>query len=152
MDYKEKIDKAFKENVPETEMSSEDFRFLLKLLMNEDANLNIDLDELDKNSEIYKYFKSTIESFLAQIILTRIKHLTTLKMSLGALIGLLTFMENAGDCVVYTLYLQYKLEPNSLVTLRVFCEEALPHGMFSREQLKNIWSILKSTDDTTKNL
>jgi hypothetical protein len=119
--------------------------------MDKDVNMKIDINKIDKNSEIYKHFEPVIKSFLAQVFLTRIENLTTLKMSLGALIALLMYMENAGDCVIYSLYLQHKIEPNTLVTLDVFCQDAFRWGMFSREQLKNIWGILQTPDSKIKN-
>jgi hypothetical protein len=143
MNYIDRIDKAFENNVPKTPMTVKDSKILMSLLMSKDNNMNIDINELDKNSEIYQHFEPLINSFLAQIFLKRMEALTTLKMSLGALIMLLMYIDSPGNAVIYLYYLQGKLAPNTLVTLNIYSIKAFPWGVFNKNQLIKIWDAQK---------
>jgi hypothetical protein len=150
--YEEKVIEAFKVNQPDMEMTPEDARLLLSLLMSKDPTLKTDVNKLDKNSDVYKHFQPMIESFVSQVFLKRVENCTSLKISLGALIMLLLYMENPRNAVIYTYYLDYKLEPNTLVTLNVFGERAFPWGMFTPQQLDNIWEAMQPEKKPAKKL
>jgi hypothetical protein len=152
MDYMIRIDRIFEKILPQTPMKKEDAGVLMNLLMANDPDMNIDINDLDKNSEIYKHFEPVINSFLAQVFLKRIEYFTTLKMSLGALVLMLLYIESPGDSTIYTYYLHGKLAPNTLMTLDVFAMQAFPWGVFSPEQLREIWDAQKrkEDDDVTK--
>jgi hypothetical protein len=110
-----------------------------------------DLNEIDKDSEIYKHFKPLIESFPSQIFLKRLAGLTELRMTLGALIILSLYMKNPGICAMYAYYLYHKLPPNTLITLDKFSINLFPWGMFSKAQLDKIWDAQKrESEDETK--
>ena len=142
MNYKERIDKAYKDNYPETEMSKEDTGLFIFLLRHTDQNLKVDINTISKDSEIYQHFKPIVESFVAQVFLKRLEHFTTLKISLGALIMLLLTMESPGAAVMTIYYLHRKLKPNTLIDINMF-KEAFPDGSFSQEQLNKIWEAQK---------
>ena len=147
MNYKERIDKAFKENIPETEMSKEDFIILATILQSKQPEMNMDVNKLSKNSETYKHFKDLIESFSVQVFLKRLESLTKLKISLGALIMLFLTIEGPGEAVMVVYYLYRKLQPNTLIDMDVYCKQAFPWGMFSKEQFETIWDLQKKQKD-----
>ena len=146
MNYKERIDKAFKENIPETEMSKDDFLILATILQSKQPEMNMDVTKLNKNSEIYKHFKELIESFSVQVFLKRLECHTKLKISLGALIMLFLTIEGPGNAVMVVYYLYRKLQPNTLINMDVYCKEAFPWGMFNEEQFKTIWLAQKKQE------
>ena len=152
MDYMDRIDKVFENNPPNTPMTKEDMKIFIRFLLDKDDNMSMDINQLDKSSEIYKHFEPLINSFIAQIFLRRIECMTTLRMSLGALIVLLMYMDSPGNAVMYAYYLHGKLAPNTLVDLDVFSIKAFPWGVFSKEQLNTIWNAQKrkKDDDVSK--
>jgi hypothetical protein len=139
---KQKLIDIFEKHTPSTPMTEDETMVMMNLLMSKDKNFTCDLNEIDKESEIYKHFKPLIESFQARVFLSRIKALTSLKISLGALIILMHHMESAGKAVMLTFYLYYKLPMNTLVTVETFAE-LFPWGFFSEEQLNKIWDAQK---------
>ena len=144
---KERLVMAFENNRPNTPLTEEETRVLMNILLSQDKNLNINIDELDKNSKIYAHFNPLINSFQAQVFLKRLQGLSTIKMSLGALIMLVFYMETPGSSVMYAYYIHTKLAPNTLVNMNVFSTDLFPWGMFSKEQLKNIWDAQKVKHD-----
>lgn len=144
---KERLVKAFENNSPHTELTEEETKVLLSIILSKEESLNIDINQLDKKSEIYVHFKPLIDSFQAQVFLKRLEGLSTVKMSLGALIMLLQYMNSAGSCVMYAYYIHSKLAPNTLVDMDTFSIKLFPWGMFSREQLNSIWDAQKVKHD-----
>lgn len=147
MNYKDRIDKAYKDNRPETEMSHEDFILCGTILNSKQPEMNVDITKLNKNSEIYIHFMDLIESFSAQVFLKRLESLTKLKISLGALIMLFLTIEGPGNAIMVLYYLYNKLKPNTLISMDVYCKEAFPWGMFSEEQFETIWAVQKKQKD-----
>ena len=143
---KQKLIDAFESREPRTPMTEDETHFFMNILLSGESELNADVNELDKESETYKHFKPLIESFVAKVFLKRLELLTTLKMSVGALIILMMHMESPGACVMYAFYLHHKLPPNTLVTVGTFAE-AFPWGFFSNKQLIEIWDIQKVGND-----
>jgi len=131
---------------PNKEMSEEEMEIFLLFLTSKDPAMNVDIDELDKESEIYKHFKPVIMSFQGQILIKRLKVSANIKLSLSALIMLLHYMPNAGAAVIHSLYIQNKLPDNTLVTLDVYTKRLFPWGNFSEEQLNAIWKELDAKE------
>jgi hypothetical protein len=152
MDSVNKLKEVFETNQPSTELTEEDAKILMSFLMSKDKNLDIDIKDLDKDSDIYKHFQPLIESFVSQVFLKRVENCTSLKISLGALIILLIYMDNPRNAVIYTYFLDYKLQPNTLVTLDILSRKALPWGVFSLEQLDNIWNAMQPEKKPKKKL
>jgi hypothetical protein len=123
-------------------MSVEEMEIFLLFHTSKDPTINFDIDELDKESEIYKHFKPIIMSFQGQILIKRLKVSANIKMSLSALIMLLHHMPNAGAAVIHSLYIQNKLPENTLITLDTYTKRLFPWGNFSEEQLSEIWKEL----------
>lgn len=146
---KEKLVEIFDKHTPNTEMSEDEMMLMMGIMMGKDKSLSVDIDELDKNSEIYKHFKPLIESFQGQVFLKRLKAFTTLKMSLGAFAILLQHMPTLGSCVMYTFYLYNKLPENTLITVETF-GDVFPWGFFSETQLNEIWSAQKVNSENAK--
>ena len=144
---KQKLIDIFNQHSPNTEMSEDETITMFKIMLSKDPNLSCDLDEIDMESDVYKHMKPLIKAFQAQVFLGRLKHMTSLKISLSALIILMHHMESAGSAVMYAFYLSYKLPENTLITVDKFVE-VFPWGFFSNEQLNKIWDAQKvSTDD-----
>jgi hypothetical protein len=144
---KQKLIDIFEKHSPNTQMSEDETILMFNLLMSEDPNFSCNIEEIDKNSEIYKHFKPLIESFQARVFLSRLKHMTSLKISLGALVILMHHMESAGKAVMLVFYLYYKLPVGKLITVETITE-LFPWGFFSNEQLNEIWDAQKvGTDD-----
>jgi len=146
---KQKLIDIFDKHSPNTPMDEEETMVMLKILISEDPNLSCDINEIDKGSEVYKHMKPIIESFQARVFLGRIKALTSLKISLGALIILIHHMESAGKAVMLAFYLHYKLPINTLVTVNTFAE-LFPWGFFSEEQLNEVWDAQKVSEDDSE--
>lgn len=139
---KQKLIDIFEKHTPNTQMSKDETMVMFNFLMSKDKNFSCDLNEIDKESEIYKHFKPLIESFQAQVFLSRLKHMTSLKISLGALVILMHHMESAGKAVMHVFYLYYKLPAEKLITVETFAE-LFPWGFFSEQQLNEIWNAQK---------
>lgn len=148
MNKQELID-IFEKHTPSTPMSEDETMTMFSIMMSKDPNLSCDLNEIDKNSEVYQHMKPLIDSFQAQVFLSRIKALTSLKISLGALLILIHHMESAGKAVMLTFYLYNKIPENTLVTVETI-GEVFPWGFFSDEQLNKIWDAQKVRTDDRK--
>lgn len=139
----EKLQKAFDENQPRTELTKEQMISLMSIIMSKNPDFDVDVDTLDKESEIYKHFKPLLDEFVIQVFVTRIHKLTTHRVTLGVLIFLYEFLKNPAICVMYSFYIDTKLAANTLITLKTLCENVFPWGMFSEEQLNTIWEAQK---------
>ena len=146
---RQKLIDIFDKHTPNTEMSEEEMMMMLNIMMSEDKDFSTDIEILDEESEMYKHFKPLIESYQGQIFLKRIKHFTSLKMSLGAFAMLLQYMPTPGACVMYCFYLDSKLPKYSLVTVQTF-GEVFPMGFFNEAQLKDIWAAQKVDTENEK--
>jgi len=139
---KQKLIDIFEKHNPSTQMSKDETMTMFNLLMTKDPNLTCDLNEIDVESEIYKHFKPLIKAFQSQVFLSRLKALTSLKITLGALIILMHHMESAGKAVMMVFYLYHKLPEDTLITVEGI-SEVFPWGFFSDEQLNKIWDAQK---------
>jgi len=117
------------------------------MLMSPNSELNTDIELIDKNSEIYNHFKPLITAFPIQIFLNRVKF-AELKITLGAAILLAEHVAVPGKAVMYAYYLYSKLTPGTLITADVFSTKLFPWGMFSEEQLDEIWDLQKVDSKT----
>ena len=144
----ERLTKAFADNQPKTPMTPEETRIFMNLMLTDDPNISMDVNELDKKTDFYKHFKPLVESFVAKVFLGRLKSLTTHRITVGALIILMQYMKSPGNCVMYVYYINSKLAPNTLIDINVIAMDLFPWGMFSDEQLNDIWDAQKvrSTD------
>ena len=150
MNRQELID-IFNQHSPNTPMSEDETIAYMNMLMSKEPIFDVDLDEADKEDPNYIYFKPLIDEFVPQVFLGRLKAMTSLKMTLGALIILIQHMESPGNAVMYTYYLHYKLPDYTLITLKTISEQLFPFGMFSEKQLNDIWGAQKvSGDDRPK--
>ena len=146
---KEILHKLFDDNQPNTPMSEDESKFFMGMILSKDPVYNTDFNFIGKDSEIYKHFKPVFEAFQVQVFLKRLEVLTSLRISLGALIMIAMQLESAGNAVMYAYYLNYKRQPHTLITIDVFARELFPWGTFSPEQLNAIWAGQK---DGSKNL
>ena len=106
---------------------------------------------MDKETEVYKHFKPLIDSFPIQVFLKRLEHMTTLKITLGALIALAEHIsKSAGTAVMYVYYMHHKLPANTVVDITVISMNLFPFGFFSEEQLHEIWECQKLAPDKRK--
>jgi hypothetical protein len=142
-----RLAKLFEDNRPETEMSADEMRTMMAILMSKEPAFNTPVDDLDKESEIYKHFKPVLDGIQMQIFLTRLKHVAKMRITLGAFIMIAEHLESAGTAVMYVYYIWLKLNAHTLITSTVLCEELFPWGFFSHEQLNKIWSAQKITKE-----
>jgi len=149
MNKNELID-VFNQHSPTTPMTEEETKIMFQILMSSEPEFNVDINKINKNSEIYKHFKPLIMAFQSQVLLKRLELLTSLKMTLGALIILLHHMQTAGNAVMLAFYMQYKLPKNTLVTLDILSKNLFPWGFFSDEQLHEIWTAQKVSGSDRK--
>jgi len=143
-----KLIEIFKRHNPRTLMSEEETRIFFHLATTKEIEFNQTIDELDKRSKIYKHFKPLIDGFQMQVFLSRLKHMTSLKITLGAFIMIAQHLDSAGVAVMLAFYIHNKLPANTVVDINVASMELFPFGFFSNEQLNQIWDEqkVKSTD------
>jgi hypothetical protein len=149
---KERLKEIFVKHTPCTPMDNEEMMVFMKLLLSKDEAIGTDIYELDKSSEIFKHFKPLLEGFQMQVFLSRLRHMTTLKISLGAFIAIAQHLLSAGSAVMHVYYLQSKLPENTFITLDVVSRELFPMGFFSEEQLNRIWEEQKTNRDETEGM
>lgn len=140
---KQKLIDIFNQHSPITEMSEDETMAFMNMLLSKDPIFDVDLNEADKDNPTYKHFIPLIREFVPQVFLLRLKAMTSLKMTLGALIILCMHMPSPGAAVMHTFYLHYKLKDYTLITLKVLSEQLFPWGMFSEQQLNDIWDAQK---------
>ena len=142
MNRQELID-IFNQHFPNTPMTEDETMAYMNMLMSQDPIFDVNLDEADKEDQNYKHFKPLLDEFISKVFLKRLEVMTSLKMSLGALIILSFHMPNPAVAIMHCFYLSYKLPANTLVTLKVISEKLFPWGMFSDKQLNDIWDAQK---------
>lgn len=140
---REKLIDIFNQHSPNTPMSEDETMAYMNMLLSKDQIFDVDINLADKEDPSYKHFKPLIDEFVPQVFLKRLEIMTSLKMSLGALIILSMHMPSPGAAIMHTFYLHYKLPDYTLVTLDVISNQLFPFGMFSDKQLKTIWDAQK---------
>ena len=146
---KQDLVKIFGKHNPNTQMSEDESMMMMNILMTKDSPFNIDLDEMDKESKEYVHFKPVIDSFLGQIFLSRLRGLTTIKMSLGAFVMIMQHIQKPTDCVMYAYYLGLKLPKETLLTVNNM-SDVFAWGFFNEYQLNKIWEAQKVDIDSHK--
>ena len=149
---KQKLIEIFKQHNPNTPMTEEETMVAMKLMMSGDKTFQTPIDELDTESEVYKHFKPLLDDFLPQVFLKRLEHLTSLRITLGALIMIAQHLQSPGNAVMYVFYLHTKLPENTVVTINEISMDLFPWGFFSQEQLQTIWDAQKVRSDECKEL
>jgi hypothetical protein len=142
-----RVAKLFQDINPDTVMSEEEMRVMMGIMLSKEPALKQSIDDLDKESEIYKHFKPLLDGFQLQVFLTRLKHVAKMRITLGAFILLAQHLESAGSAVMYAYYCWLKLAPHTLITTDVVAEDLFPWGFFSDEQLNSLWDAQKITTE-----
>ncbi len=140
---KERLTSIFDKYHPNTPMTEGENMFTIRLMFSTDENLRKDINEIDKESEIYKYFEPLINGFQMQVFLKRLEHLAKMKISLGAFLITAIHLESAGSAVMYAYYMFHKLPKNCFIGIEEVGTKLFPWGFFSEEQLKAMWSEQK---------
>jgi hypothetical protein len=140
---KQRLTDIFNKNRPGTPMTEDETRFSIHLMMSRDENLLKDINEADKESELYKHFEPLIKGFQMQIFLKRLEHLAKMKISLGAFLMIAIHLENAGSAVMYAYYIFNKLPKNCFIGIEEVSAKLFPWGFFSNEQLEKMWDEQK---------
>ena len=141
---KERLIQIFKKHTPNTQMSEEEMRIFIGLATTKEKEFGQTIEELDKNSEVYKHFKPLIDGFQLQVFLMRLRHMTSLRITLGAFIVIAQHLNSAGVAVMYAFYLHNKLPKNTLIDINTIALRLFPYGFFSEEQLREIWEEQKA--------
>ena len=97
---KKKLIEAFEKHNPRTPMTEDETKIMMTLMMSKNIQFSTPIDELDKESEIYKHFKSLIDSFQGQVFLKRLQTFTSLKMTLGAFVPNIMVIGSSGGSSV----------------------------------------------------
>lgn len=134
---------AFNANPPRDPMSEDETMVLMSILMSRNPDYDIAIDKLDKESEIYKQYKPILDIWIVQVFLKRLEVLSTVRMSLGALLALTYRLNNAGSAVMYAFYIHNAFPENTVVDVNLFSSQLFPWGYFSEAQLKSIWDSQK---------
>lgn len=140
---REELISIFNQHSPNTPMSEDETMAYMNMLLSKEPIFDVDLNLADKEDPNYQHFKPLIDEFVPQVFLKRLEVMTSLKMSLGALIILSFHIPTPGAAVMHCFYLHYKLPDYTLVTLDVISKQLFPFGMFSEKQLKEIWDKQK---------
>ena len=117
---KERLTSIFDKNRPSTAMDEDLTNFFLSIMLSKDENLAKDINEVDKESEIYKHFEPLIKGFQMQVFLKRLEHLAKMKISLGAFLITAIHLESAGSAVMYAYYMFHKLPKNCFIGVKKF--------------------------------
>lgn len=144
--YKEIINSAFDKQSPNTEMSEMETNIMLSVLLSKDKTLQQKVQDVDFETEYGKKLKGLVAIPQVQVFLKRLELLTTLNITMGALILISQHFQNMGESVMYCYYLKYKLPENTLITPTTIAQ-TFPWGFFSKEQLKEIWDAQKVKGD-----
>jgi len=144
---KNRLIEIFEKHIPSTQMSEEEMMVLMNLLLSKDEEFKKPIEELDKTTELYKHFKPLLEGFQMQVFLSRLKHMTSLRITLGAFIVIAQHLNSAGSSVMHVFYLHNKLPANTLVSVEVISMKLFPFGFFSEKQLNDIWDEQKVRAD-----
>ena len=142
-----RVGKLFQDVEPDTIMSEEEMRVMMGIMLSKEPAFKQSIDDLDKESEIYKHFKPLLDGFQLQIFLTRLKHVAKMRITLGAFIMLAQHLESTGTAVMYAYYCWLKLAPHTLITSDVVAEDLFPMGFFSDKQLNSLWDAQKLTGE-----
>lgn len=140
---KEKLAEIFSKNLPRDPLTEEESMLLIGMFMSGKDELNIPISEIDKNSDFYKEIKPVLEAFEIKVFLKRLEVLSTVKMTMGVLAMIMQRIHSVADVVMYAYHIHTKLQPNTLVDLNVFSRTLFPLGMFSAQQLREIWDAQK---------
>lgn len=140
---KARLVKIFNDNHPRTEMSKDEMMIFMGMIMSKDESLKLCVDELDKESKIYKELKPLFEGFQLKVFLGRLEALTSLRITVGAFVILSQYFSNAGVAVMYAYYLHQMLPANTIVDVHVISEKLFPWGFFSPDQLSKMWDEQK---------
>lgn len=140
---KERLIKIFEKNNPRSVMGEDEMKVFMNLLLSKEKDFKKPIDQLNKKTELYKHFKPLLDGFQMQVFLSRLKHMTSLDITLGAFIVIAQHLLSAGDAVMYAFYLHNKLPKDTLITVDVIAEDLFPWGFFSKEQLNQMWDEQK---------
>lgn len=144
---KNRISEIFDQYSPNTPLSNEETELMINVILSDDLNLTKNVEEFDKKSKDYKRI---ISIFQAQVFLSRLKAFTTLKISFGCLLLLLEHIKTPGKAVMYAYYMFKKLPENTFIDINVYTTQLFPWGMFSNEQLNEIWDKQKINKEEFK--
>lgn len=140
---KERLTSIFDNHRPDTQMDDDECKFVMNLMLSRDENFKMDMNDVDKESEIYKHFEPIVKGFQMQVFQKRVEHLGKMKISLGAFLMIAIHLNSPGDAVMYAYYLFHKLPKNTFVTIDEVSMKVFPWGFFSEKQLKDMWDAQK---------
>lgn len=140
---KKRLVEIFEKHNPRTQMTEGELWIAMGLMLTMEQEFHKPIEELDKRTKTYKHFKPLIDGFQMQVFLSRLKHMTSLRITLGAFIMIAQHLNSAGSAVMHVFYLHHKLPANTLVDVNVVSMNLFPFGFFSEKQLNEIWDEQK---------
>lgn len=145
---RERLTSIFEKNHPKTPMTEDESKMTIRILMSEEPELLKDINDVDKNSEIYKHFEPIINGFQMRVFLSRLEHHAKLKISFGAFLMIAIHLDSAGTAVMYAYYLFHKKHPaDKFIDITKVTLELFPWGFFSEKQLDEMWKEQKVKAD-----
>jgi hypothetical protein len=133
------INKLFNENSPNREMTKEEMSLFMGILMSKDPIYNKRVGDINFDDDNVSDLTPLMKSTQVRIFLKRLENLTTLDITLGALLVLSLYFENFAIPVIYAYYLKHKVPENTLITTDTISYDLFPFGFFSEKQLNDIW-------------
>lgn len=141
---KQKLIDIFKKHRPNTQMSEDETRFMINVMLSKDEKFDVEVSLVDKGT--YNQFETLINSFQGKVFLKRLEVMTSLKISISAFIIMMHHFNNVAQVVMYAWYLNHKLPANTLIVMDTI-GEVFSLGFFSEEQLNQIWKEQKQKPD-----
>ena len=77
---KQKLVNIFEKHSPMSPMTMEESKIMVNIMMSKEDVFSIDINEIDKGSNIYKHFEPLITAFQTKVFINRIKNFTTFKL------------------------------------------------------------------------
>ena len=112
--------------------------------------MSIMMDKTDKSNEIITSEHVILkEAAQLKVFILRLEILTSLKLTLGALIMIGLYIETFGDAVMYAYYLHRKCT-DEILTVENLSMNIFRWGMLTKPQLREMWDAQKTTNEETK--
>ena len=109
------------------------------------------LETTDKFNEIITLEHEILKSApQLNVFVMRVEGLTSLKLTLGALLMIGLHIETFGDAVMYAYYLHRKCKANETLTVENLSMKIFPWGMLTKKQRRELWDAQKTDSDEMK--
>ena len=113
--------------------------------------LSVLMEKTDKFKEIVSKEHEILKlAPQLKVFVMRVEALTSLKLTLGALLMIALHIETFGDAVMYAYFLHRKCKPDETLTADNLSLNIFPWGMLSKKQRREMWDAQKINSDKMK--